>query len=280
MGVQPSQQDEERLVCEFFFGAPTGFFVEVGANHPTLRSQSWHLEQTGWTGVLIEPQPDLAAFLAFARTAKVFAVACSSPDNAGRSLPLHVAGPLSALDRSLMAPGARPGYTIMVPTRTLDEILEEAQAPVPIDLLSIDVEGHELEVLRGFDLKRWKPRLILLEDHVANLERHHFLTANDYRLVRRLGNNGWYVPQDAHVDVSMQDRWEILRKYYLGLPFRMARNASRRVWPVPLARRPWADRASRLAAVPSFAFLHSVWRTGRTCPRNCPTRSRSRPSHP
>ncbi len=229
MAVQPSQQDEERLVREFFFGAPTGFFVEVGANHPTLRSQSWHLEQIGWTGVLIEPQPDLAAFLASARSSKVFAVACSSPDNAGRSLPLHVAGPLSSLDRGQMAPGARSDYVIMVPARTLDGILEEAEAPVPIDLLSIDVEGHELEVLRGFDLRRWKPRLILLEDHVANLEKHRFLTANHYRLVRRLGNNGWYVPQDAPVNVSAQDRWEVLRKYYLGLPFRMARNFLRRL---------------------------------------------------
>ena len=54
----------------------------------------------------------------------------------------------------------------LVPTRTLDSILEEAEAPAPIDLLSIDVEGHETEVLRGFDFGRWQPLLILIEDHV------------------------------------------------------------------------------------------------------------------
>ncbi len=47
-----------------------------------------------------------------------------------------------------MAPGAQADYVIVVPTRTLDSILEEAAAPVPIDLLSIDVEGHEIEVLQ------------------------------------------------------------------------------------------------------------------------------------
>ena len=78
----------------------------------------------------------------------VFAVACSSPDNAGQSLPLHVDGPRSALDRDRMAPGAQAAYVIVVPTRTLDSILEEAEAPAPIDLLSIDVEGHEVEVLQ------------------------------------------------------------------------------------------------------------------------------------
>ena len=43
--------------------------------------------------------------------------------------------------------------------------------------MSVDVEGHELEVLRGFDFARWKPRLILLEDHVSSLDKHRFMTA-------------------------------------------------------------------------------------------------------
>ena len=98
--------------------------------------------------MLVEPQPDLAAFLVTARKAKVFAVACSSPENAGQSLPLHVDGARSALDRDRMAPGAQAAYVIVVPTRTLDSILDEAEAPTPIDLLSIDVEGHEIEVLQ------------------------------------------------------------------------------------------------------------------------------------
>jgi len=228
VAVLPSQQEEEQLVRDFFGGAAGGFFVEVGANHPTKASQSSHLEQAGWTGVLVEPQPDLAAFLVTERKAKVFAVACTSPDNAGRTLPLHVAGPLSSLDRDRMAPGAKADYVIMVPTRTLDDILEEAHAPAPLDLLSVDVEGHEIEVLRGFDFAHWQPRLILLEDHVGDLKKHKFLTQSGYRLIRRIGNNGWYVPQGAAAEASRRDRWQIIRKYYLALPFRAARNASRR----------------------------------------------------
>jgi len=154
VAVHPSHQEEQALVREFFGGDNSGYFVEVGANHPTHGSQTWHLEQAGWTGVLVEPQPDLAAFLVTSRKARVFATACSSPDNAGQSLPLHVDGARSALDRDRMAPGAQATYVIIVPTRTLDSILEEAAAPIPIDLLSIDVEGHETEVLQGFDFNR------------------------------------------------------------------------------------------------------------------------------
>ena len=230
---------EQELVRDFFGGARSGFFVEVGANRPQEQSQTWHLEQLGWTGILIEPQPDLAGDLCRARSAKVFAVACSSPQNAGRRMRLHVAGPLSALDRDRMAPGAQPQWTIEVPARTLDDILIEARAPVGFDFLSIDVEGHELEVLSGFDLARWRPRLILLEDHVGNLMKHRFLRAAGYRLVRRFDNNGWYVPVDVPVRPAPRERWPIVRKYYLALPFRIARNASRRL------RRRFRERFAR-----------------------------------
>lgn len=220
---------EMRLVAEFFDGRAKGFFVEVGANDPYLRSQTWHLEQAGWTGVLVEPQPDLVDKLTTMRKAKVFAAACSSPEDAGRTLPLHVAGPLSSLDRERMAPGAVPEAVIDVQVRTLDSILEEARAPVGFDFLSIDVEGHEIEVLRGFDIARWRPRLILLEDHVSDLAKHRFLTVAGYRLIRRYENNGWYVPREAPNRTRWSDYLEIVRKYYLALPFRMMRNYLRRV---------------------------------------------------
>jgi FkbM family methyltransferase len=222
-------EEERRLVRAFFAGAKSGFFVEVGANDPIERSQTWHLEQLGWTGVLVEPLPDLAVKLVKTRTAMVFAVACSSPNNIGRTLPFHVAGPLSSLHRDRMAPGAELQSVIAVPVRTLDDILTEANAPSPIDFLSIDVEGHELEVLHGFDFARWRPRLIMIEDHVSGLAKHWYLQSGGYRLIRRVGNNGWYVPAAESFKIGWRDRWEILRKYYLGLPFRWVRNASRSI---------------------------------------------------
>lgn len=212
-----------------FFGDTKGYFVEVGANEPCIRSQTWHLEQAGWGGLLIEPQPDLARELRAKRKAKVFAVACSGPEHEGSTLPLYVAGPLSSLDRSGMAPGAAPQAVIEVPIRTLDSVLTEAGAPDKFDFLSIDVEGHEIEVLSGFDVARWQPRLILLEDHVTDLSKHRYLKGVGYRIVRRYENNGWYVPQDSVVRRQWSDNWEIWRKYYLALPVRKLRNLSRRL---------------------------------------------------
>jgi hypothetical protein len=64
-----------------FFGDIKGYFVEVGAKEPRERSQTWFLEQAGWTGVLVEPQPDLAVQLRAKRKARV--VACSPKMPAG-----------------------------------------------------------------------------------------------------------------------------------------------------------------------------------------------------
>ena len=83
-------------------------------------------------------------------------------------------------------------------------------------------------MLRGFDLARWRPRLILLEDHVADLSRHRYLNAAGYRIIRRYDSNGWYVPKESAQRPRWTERWQILRKYYLALPFRKLRNASRR----------------------------------------------------
>jgi hypothetical protein len=128
-----------------------------------------------------------------------------------------------------MAPWAEP-QVINVPVRTLDSLLEEADAPQPLDFLSVDVEGHEIEVLRGFDFARWEPRLILMEDHIANLNRHRFMKAKGYRLVRRTELNGWYVPANAPIRFGLGDNIHVLRKYFLGLHLRKMRHGWRRLF--------------------------------------------------
>ena len=220
---------EQELKGDFFGAQRAGYFVEVGANDPYRGSQTWTLEQLGWDGVLVEPQPDLAEQLRRSRSARVVAAACSAPENNRSVMTLYLCGPHSSLSRSLAAAGARANSTVEVPVRTLNDVLAEAEAPAPIDFVSIDVEGHELEVLRGFDAAYWRPRLILVEDHLASLSAHRHLTRAGYRLIRRTGLNGWYVPDAAAPPLG----WGVLqlaRKYYLSQPFRLLRNWKRRLF--------------------------------------------------
>jgi FkbM family methyltransferase len=226
------QDDEDELRRAFFRGTDRGFFVEVGAYQPENLSQTFDLEQSGWTGVLVEPQPDLAAELRRRRSAKVYQEACSSRRNSGSRLTLHLAGGASSFNRALNSADIKPHGTIEVPVRTLDEILNDAGLP-RVDFISIDVEGHELEVLDGFDLARWHPRLILIEDLLLHLRVHRYLTRQGYRWFRRTGIDNWYVPADQSPRLGVDGLWQQIDKLYLGTPFRRMRFGWRRLIRVP-----------------------------------------------
>jgi FkbM family methyltransferase len=156
-----------------------GYFVEAGANDGFTQSNTYLLERRhGWRGVLVEPIPDLAREARLERPdAQVVQCALGPPEAAGRPMCMRFAGLVSIVAGSkgseaddlawvsgAFARGARDSYVVDVPCRTLEEILDEAQAP-EVDLLSLDLEGVEPDALRG--LGRHRPRWLLVEAHDA-----------------------------------------------------------------------------------------------------------------
>ncbi len=210
-------------MVQAFFGGRRGFYVDVGANDPVLDSQSQHLEAIGWTGLLVEPDPDCCELLRKTRTGTVVEMACSSPENAGKQLLLNRAGPHSTLEERPIALGAVVRSTVAVQCDTLDHILETRGVKPGFDLFSIDIEGHELVALSGFSFARWQPKLVLIEDHVTHLNKHRLMCDNNYRLLLRTGLNSWYVPAEPSYSFSAAARLQYFRKYYLGLPVRKLR---------------------------------------------------------
>jgi FkbM family methyltransferase len=177
----------------------------------------------GWTGLLVEPDPDCCELLRTNRTGTVVQMACSSPENAGKQLLLNRAGPHSTLEDRPIALGAVVRSQVAVQCETLDAILRAHNAPVGFDLLSIDIEGHELVALSGFSFDVWQPRLVLIEDHVTHLNKHRLMKRNNYQLLMRTGLNSWYVRADLSYTFSAAAMFEYVRKYYLGLPLRKFR---------------------------------------------------------
>ena len=225
-----SEIEEQQLVLKYFSGKSRGTFVEVGANDPVAGSQTWLLEQNGWHGVLVEPQAKHCARLrAQRKNAQVFQVACSAPDQPGeRDLLIAADSGSSTLQRQRDTHGTRFIGTERVQVTTLDRVLQAAGIE-QIDFLSLDVEGHELEVMRGLDFGKFRPALILIEDGARDLRRHRFLVKSGYRLVKRTQLNNWYVPRGQDFQMSsLGERLELFRKMFLGLPFRKLRLYLRR----------------------------------------------------
>lgn len=215
-----SQSGEDLLVWKHFGEKKSGFFVEVGACDPEENSQTFLLERNGWNGILVEPQASCCERLRQLRPkARLFQVACGSPEQRGKAF-LQLKGQVSKL-----IPDTAPLSTIRhqeVEVITLNEVLEQAGNP-QIDYLSIDVEGNDLQVLRGFDSQRHHPRLIMIEDdYQSRLEIYWYMKRQGYRLVKRTGSNNWYIPKGQ--SFSLTTPWErimLFRKMFLSTPIRI-----------------------------------------------------------
>lgn len=158
-------------------GVPPGFFVEIGAYDGVTQSNSVLLEKRGWKGLLIEASPAAYARCVKARpNAIVEHAACVAADHAEARVLLTDVGLMTLTDRSSLDQEAREGWlsrgegfakrprqTISVPATTLSALLDKHGIACP-DLLLLDVEGAEVDVLRGLDMPRHAPRLILAED--------------------------------------------------------------------------------------------------------------------
>jgi FkbM family methyltransferase len=212
--------DEQELVRAFFKNKEEGFYVDVGANDPILESQTDHLEKLGWDGLLIEPLTNYCEALRAKRNGRVVQFACSAPENHNKSLKLLVAGVHSTLNETPIALGTDSNLYVEVVCKTLDSILTDNNVKENFDFISIDIEGHEMEMFKGFTLSKWKPTLVLLEDHVTNHEKHLFMTQNEYQLIMRTGINSWYVPKSLGYKLTLFALFQYVRKYYLGLYLR------------------------------------------------------------
>ncbi|MBU0655718.1 MAG: FkbM family methyltransferase [Gammaproteobacteria bacterium] len=208
---------EQELVRDFFNHKSDGFYVDVGANHPTIESQTYHVEQRGWDGLLIEPLTSYVKLLKQQRKGYTVQAACSSPENHDKILKLLVAGGHSTLNADPIAVGTHSSEYAQVTCKTLDSILEENHVPLGFDFISIDIEGHEMEMFKGFTLTKWKPRLVLIEDHVTTHEKHNHMINNGYQLLLRTGLNSWYVQDSENFSLSLRAKLEFFRKYWLGL---------------------------------------------------------------
>jgi len=91
---------------------------------------------------------------------------------------------------------------VKMKTRTLNSLFVEHHVPHEFDFLSIDVEGHDLEVLRGLDLTEYRPRSVVIEMRGFSFED---LSSNDtcchleergYQLVAYYSVNGFFLRRD------------------------------------------------------------------------------------
>lgn len=175
-----------------------GYFVELGANDGVRQSNTYKLQKNyGWTGLLVEPSPvrfrECIVNRSFRNIPSVVCAACVPFGFDGRFVEIQDSDLMSVamgmdvsdedaishadlgrkyLDSPLMR------YSYGAHARTLNSLLDDVGAPSRFDLLSLDVEGNELSVLKGINFSSYRPEWILVE--VRHAEVAAYLEANGY----------------------------------------------------------------------------------------------------
>ena len=86
-------------------------------------------------------------------------------------------------------------------TRTSNSILTEYKTPEKFDFLSIDVEGHDFEVLSSINLLKYRPKLVVVEmrglpENLKSNPIYHHLEKHDYKLIAYYPQNGFFMRKD------------------------------------------------------------------------------------
>lgn len=197
-----SQAGQDQFVNEHFFhDRRDGFFLDIGAHDGQSFSNTWFFEKDlGWKGICFEPLPHLFKQLKACRDC-ICINACVSQLNG--YLPfLHVDScdeMLSGLCSTFNEQKLNAVITdiadlggelkvIQMPCVRLDDVLER-YGITHVDFLSLDVEGHELEVLKSIDFSKVTIDVITVEND------YHDEAIRDI-----LRENGFILVDHVHVD--------------------------------------------------------------------------------
>lgn len=172
-----SQTGEQAVILDYF-GGFVGRFLDIGANDGETFSNTRALAEMGWAGTCVEPNPRAFERLMLLyhdrNDVKLIEAAVTRTDGTHR---MHMASDslVSSLDVNARETWERYGFTwTEEDVRGITVATMLSEAPGPYDLISIDAEGHDLEILEQMDLGAMGCRLLVIEHGVSlsGIRRH------------------------------------------------------------------------------------------------------------
>ena len=180
------------LLEHIFKNQSHGFYIDVGCQHPVMNNNTYLLYKKGWNGINIDLDKKNIDLFSFYRKRDLnINVAISSREDERDLFFYHDKSAINTLEKSVANyQKAQVKEIKKVKTKTLNSIIENSKFNnLTIDFVSIDVEGHELEVIKGFDLKKYKPKVVIIEFldlslkklEIKNLNIKNFLKSEIYQ---------------------------------------------------------------------------------------------------
>ena len=195
----------DSLLQYIFKNQDKGFYIDVGCHHPVMNNNTYLLYQKGWHGINIDlDQKNIDLFKFFRKNDENINCAVSSVSEEKDLFFYHDKSPINTIEKNTADYQKAIVKKIKkVKTQTLDSIIDNSKFKnEQIDLVSIDVEGHEMDVIKGFNLKKYKPNVIVIEyldlsakkleiknlniNNVLKSEIYNYMVSKNYTLVNWL----------------------------------------------------------------------------------------------
>ena len=185
-------------------------FLEFGATDGYRLSNSYLLENSfNWKGALSEPSPQWHDALKMNRKNSKIITDCIWKET-GKKLDFFMSdiGEYSTINEFIeneikSMPGntlerKKGGKLLSVETISLNDVIKKYFSDACPSYISIDTEGSEYEILKAFDLDKYKPKLFTIEHNFTENESKidEYLITNGYvRIFRKLTSfDAWYIP--------------------------------------------------------------------------------------
>ena len=187
---------QDIIIDHFFKDKTKGVYIDVGCYHPYNGNNTKMLYDRGWSGINIDLDfHTIDLFNYIRKRDENINIAISEKEGEYDLYHFHNRSALNSLDANRKNNAKE---VKKVKTKTLNSIIENSKFQYDkINLLSIDVEGHELEVIKSIDLNKYAPEIILIEFMEGKLNEIKFYKQNinfiiDSDLYKHMTMNNYY----------------------------------------------------------------------------------------
>jgi len=195
--ISPSSRwGVDLILNDIFKNKKKGFYIDIGCHHPLINNHTYLFYKKGWNGINIDLDFNSIDMFNFFRPKDLNRQVALSNEIVNTEFYFyHNRAAKNTISKQF---GLDATEIKKIKTNTLDNLIYELKLQnQKIDFVNIDVEGNELNVLKGFDLKKFKPKVILLEyirndmtefyqkdiDIIVNTELYKYMFKNDYKLI-------------------------------------------------------------------------------------------------
>ena len=174
------------LLKHFFRDKKEGIYIDVGCFHPKLANNTYLLYKKGWRGINIDVDPHTIEIFNYLRP-RDYNKQIAVSDKSGE-VDLYFYHDRSAINtlskETFVSRGGKSLDIKKIKSETLNSIIENSPYKNnKIDFLTIDVEGYEINVLKRFDINKYRPDIIVLEFIDNELKRQEFYNQNIHKVM-------------------------------------------------------------------------------------------------